>query len=309
MTEPLRFGAFPLGIAGGPDGIAGGPPDDMERVAEAFAELQGGKPPLVPRMYVGWTGDEAAAQQVDELAGLPWDLVLCYRDRGGDVDGFAGFVADVVRRHGDTLDSVQVTGEPNMTGLPDAADGAFPGVVRAMVLGVRAGAAVKRAEGRSAAIGIAVVPDAFGRPDFWEEVAEAGGQSFADDLDYAGLDIYPDVFGGRVPLAEVPAVVESVVVPFRETLTRLGVASATPIRICENGWPTGPERPEEEQADVLEAVIRTVHRLGVRQWQLFTLRDADSSGPTPFHHFGVLRDDYSRKPAFYRLRDLVAELG
>ncbi len=34
-----------------------------------------------------------------------------------------------------------------------------------------------------------------------------------------------------------------------------------------------------------------------------------TSEDTLFHHFGVLRDDYSAKPAFGVLRDLIAELG
>ena len=43
-------------------------------------------------------------------------------------------------------------------------------------------------------------------------------------------------------------------------------------------------------------------------WQLFTLRDADSSKDDMFYRFGVLRDDYFPKPAFEVLRDLFAEL-
>ena len=86
-----------------------------------------------------------------------------------------------------------------------------------------------------------------------------------------------------------------------------------PIRICENGWPTGPGRPEQTQADVLETILRTVHalraELNVTHWELFTLRDADSSRDGLFYNFGVLRDDYSPKPAFARLRALIAELG
>jgi hypothetical protein len=48
--------------------------------------------------------------------------------------------------------------------------------------------------------------------------------------------------------------------------------------------------------------------LNVTHWELFTLRDADSSRDSLFHQFGVLRDDYSPKPAFERLRGLFREL-
>jgi hypothetical protein len=63
---------------------------------------------------------------------------------------------------------------------------------------------------------------------------------------------------------------------------------------------------------VLEAVLRAVaarrRELNVTHWELFTLRDADSSRDDMFHQFGVLRDDYEPKPAFERLRCLFAEL-
>ncbi|MDN5797537.1 MAG: hypothetical protein L0H79_17560, partial [Intrasporangium sp.] len=57
---------------------------------------------------------------------------------------------------------------------------------------------------------------------------------------------------------------------------------------------------------------RSVHRhrreLNLTHWELFTLRDADSSRDDPFHRFGVLRDDYTPKPAFDRLRRTITEL-
>jgi hypothetical protein len=132
--------------------------------------LQGDGPPLLARMYVSWTGAASTASalaQVQELAGIPWDLVLCYRDPAGDVEGWAGFAADVVRGHGHQLAAIQVTGEANLTGIPE---------------------------------------------------------------------------------------------------------------------------------------------LNVTHWELFTLRDADSTRDSLFHQFGVLRDDYSPKPAFERLRGLFREL-
>ncbi|MGB8505565.1 hypothetical protein [Mycobacterium sp.] len=42
----------------------------------------------------------------------------------------------------------------------------------------------------------------------------------------------------------------------------------------------------------------------VTHWELFALRDPDSTKHDLFHNFGVLRDDYSEKPAFDRLRRL-----
>ncbi len=320
MTSPLVFGVFPLGMAGGPDGVAVGPPDDFEAIGRALGELRGDGRPLLPRMYVVWSGPESTATvsaQVAQLTGIgvPLDLVLCYRDPGGEVSAWAAFVAQVVDRHGRELAAVQVTGEANLTWVPGAADGAFPGARDALVQGVLAGAAAKREAGATAAIGFAVVPDIDpAASGFWDGVRDSGGQQFAAAVDYAGIDIYPDVFGPRISPDELPAAVEWLLRTFRERdLATAGIAPSVPIRICENGWPTGPDRPEGQQAIVLERIVRTVHALradlNITHWELFTLRDADSSRNDLFHRFGVLRDDYSPKPAFHILRRLISELG
>src|ERR1700723_287328 len=148
---------FPLGLAGSPDGVAVGPPDDVDQIVRAVQYLQGDGPPLLARMYVSWTGaasTSSALAQVQELAGIPWDLVLSYRDPAGDVAGWAGFAAEVVRGFGQQLAAVQVTGEANLTGVPHAADGAFPRADEALARGVLAAAAAKRESGATAAGGV-----------------------------------------------------------------------------------------------------------------------------------------------------------
>lgn len=320
MTVPLEFGVFPLGIAGAPGRVATGRRDDREAIASALGELAGGGPPLMPRMYVNWLGRWwnrvalAQVKRVAEAAGPAHDLVLCYRDSSGNVEAWARFVARVIRDYGRQLAAVQVTGEANLTAIPDAADGAFPRAAEALVRGVLSAAQAKRAAGATAAIGFAAAVEA--TPDgngFWSAVRDLGGTDFADAVDYAGIDMYPDVFGPRIELGRLPAVVTWILRTFREqTLQVAGIPASTPVRICENGWPTGPGRPESTQALVLESTLRTVHdlraELNVTHWELFTLRDAHSSKDSLFHRFGVLRDDYSAKPAFGVLRELIAEL-
>jgi hypothetical protein len=320
MSDPLVFGVFPLGLAGSPDGVASGPPDDVDQIERAVSRLQGDGPPLLARMYVSWTGPSSTASvlaQVHELVAAPpgWDLVLCYRDPGGDLGAWEDFVASVVSGYGRQLAAIQVTGEANLTGIPAAADGAFPRAAEALVRGVLAAAGAKRRTSATAAIGFAVSPEI--NPSgsaFWPAVAELGGPPFAAAVDYAGLDMYPDVFGPRLALGQLDGAVDWLLRSFRQqALPIAGIGPATPIRICENGWPTGPGRSPGQQADVLETVLRGVHarreELNVTHWELFTLRDADSSNDDMFHQFGVLRDDYSPKPAFDRLCALFAELG
>jgi len=259
---------FPRGLAGAPGRVARGRRDNPAAIAQALAELSGDGPPLLPRGYVNWTGGWlsktalAQVRRIAEAGGPPPDLVLCYRDKSGDVAAWERFVTRVVSDYGRRLAAVQAA------------------------------------------------PDPVG---FWSLVRDLGGADFAAALDYAGIDVYVDVFGPRIGVERVADVVGWVLRTFREqTLPIAGIPAATPIRICENGWPTGPDRPEATQARVLEATLRAVHdlraELNVTHWELFTLRDANSSKDDMFYRFGVLRDDYSAKPAFGMLRDLIAEL-
>lgn len=220
----------------------------------------------------------------------------------------------VVTKHGGQLAALQVTGEANLAGIPAAADGAFPRAGEALVRGVLAAGAAKRHSGASAAVGFAVAPEidpAAG--SFWPLITDLGGSDFAASLDYAGIDMYPDVFGPRLDLDKLDGAVDWLLRSFREqALPLAGIGPSTPIRICENGWPTGPDRSEKRQADVLETVLRAVDarraELHVTHWELFALRDADSSQDDLLHRFGILHDDYSPKAAFERLRQTFAEL-
>ncbi|HEY7262236.1 MAG TPA: hypothetical protein VH589_12205 [Trebonia sp.] len=320
MTPPLEFGVFPRGLAGAPGWVARGRRDDPAAIARALADLRGDGPPLLPRGYVNWSGrwlNKAALAQVRRIAqtpGPPSDLALCYRDKSGDVTAWTRFVTRVVSDYGHRLAAVQVTGEANLTGIPGGVDGAFPRAAEALVRGVLSAAEAKRVTGATAAIGFAAAVEAAPDPaGFWAGVRDLGGAEFAAALDYAGIDVYIDVFGPRVGVDKVAEAVAWVLRTFRErTLPIAGVPASTPIRICENGWPTGPDRSEATQARVLEATLRAVHELraelNVTHWELFTLRDANSSKDDMFYRFGVLRDDYSAKPAFGMLRDLMAEL-
>jgi hypothetical protein len=320
VSGGLRFGVFPLGLAGGPRGLASGPPDDFVKIAEAVQGLRGDGPPVLVRMYVVWSGRGSTGRalanvaRLAESAGVDWDVVLAYRDPAGDVPAWTDFVASVVERFGKRLEAIQVTAEANLTTVPGAADGAFPNATLAFVEGLISAADAKRRSGASAAVGFAASPeiDPGGAP-FWREVAALGADRLARAIDYAGLDMYPDVFGGRVELGRLERAVDWLLRSFREqALPLAGVGANVPIRVCENGWPTGRGRSEARQADVLEVVLRAVHaragELGVTHWELFALRDADSSKDDLFHNFGVLRDDYTPKPAYGRLIELFAEL-
>jgi hypothetical protein len=95
----------------------------------------------------------------------------------------------------------------------------------------------------------------------------------------------------------------------REILAPAGLGHL-PIRITEHGWPTGDDRSPARQADVLRDVIETVvsahEELDITAYELFSLRDADSSGSGLYHQFGIMTDTYGPKPAFETFRELIA---
>jgi len=71
---------------------------------------------------------------------------------------------------------------------------------------------------------------------------------------------------------------------------------------------TIPELP----APVLPPVRRgdeTRERLNIARYTMFDLRDADSSKADLMYQFGLMRDDYTPKPAFEAYRGLIDELG
>jgi hypothetical protein len=83
--------------------------------------------------------------------------------------------------------------------------------------------------------------------------------------------------------------------------------------VTENGYPTGSGRSYETQRAALEEMIRAVHdargTYNVTDHRWFNLRDADSDSPNFQQQYGLLRDDYTPKPAFEAYGALVEELA
>ena len=128
-----------------------------------------------------------------------------------------------------------------------------------------------------------------------------------------GFDFFPDVFR-RIPPEELQRAVEGVVRGFREvSLAAGGIPASVPIRVTENGWATAPSRPLERQCEVIETVVRSIHQLraalNITHYEFFALRDAKEGNPEELCQFGLLRTDYTAKPAFETYRRLIAELS
>ena len=329
--EPLRFGIYPGGPAGSVNPKA---PPRAENPANRLGALRSlaGSNPFVVRLYSGWTGD-ATADDVsgwldDEIAGytqagLQVELVVRYKPvaaSGSSPAAFARHVRGLVRRYASDrrFVSLQVTNEANIPGAPDAADGAFAGAAAAVVEGVIAAKAQARQDGRGQlGVGFSWAYDE--RPqassEFWATLGRLGGRQFAAAVDWVGLDSYPGTWSPQIALSsQLPAQAASAV---KESVRALrdcympiaGLGAGTTVQIAENGFPTGPGRSEQLQAQVLGAMVRGVREIsatyGVSDFRWFDLRDSSTRDPSIESQYGITRDDYSPKPAFATYRDLI----
>ncbi|NUR30786.1 MAG: hypothetical protein HOV83_33870 [Catenulispora sp.] len=314
----FTFGIYPGGaLGGGEEMFEPVRPDNPQSIRHVLDDLHGDTPGFLVRAYLPYrpppgSGERPTPAQPELLLGngRKLELVLGYRDPDGDVDGYLAFVRDAVSTYGDRIALLQICEEPNAD-LPFL-DGRTPDVRRALVHGVVTAAEHAAALGLDLAVGFNAVPALGSDLSFWQDlaaIAAAEAPGFHQALGYVGLDFFPDVFH-PIPLEDLAARVRALLTDFRERiLPAAGIGPDLPFRITENGWPTGPgpDRGEERQAEVLRAILDTVTglsaQLAISGYSHFGLRDADTAGSTLFHHFGLLHDDYTPKPAFAVYRD------
>ena len=250
------------------------------------------------------------------------EVVLRYRPdpslREGDaVAAYVRFVRDAVRHLAGSRNvvGVQITNEANVPGQPDASDGAYAGVERALVHGARAAKReTRRARRTDIEVGFNVAAHA--STSFWRRLRTEGGPSFGRAVDWVGVDLYPQTWtstGKRGPKAAAAAMRAELRRLRRVALPIAGIPRRAKLHVTENGFPTGPSRDEAEQAELLTAAIEAVaavrRKYGVSDYRWFGLRDANSSAASFEAQYGVLRDDYTPKAGFRALRDLIARLG
>ena len=325
----LRVGITP-GVQTGQLGSGPAPPrtpEDPVRHLAALDKLRPDGAPFVLRLHrFFWSDGEEGVRRFLALAdrytreGFLVELQLRYHpnaEQEGDIDAWTAHVRDVVRRFGANprVVAIQVTNEVNLTFSPDSSDGSYEGARDALVKGVIAAQDEKRKRGFSQLeIGFnwAYRTDPASEQSFWNGVRDRGGKAFVDAVDWVGLDAYPGTF---FPPAEAPGEERDGMVnamsSFRCYLKTPGIPDSVPIHIEENGWPTSPSRPEEQQAVVAETLFRAVDDFrgtyNVSDYRWFNLRDGDSTSPNYQVRYGLLRDDYSEKPAFAVVRRLFGE--
>ncbi|AUY51954.1 hypothetical protein [Streptomyces sp. CB01881] len=309
----FTFGIYPGGLIGDETGlIEPVHPDDPALITAALRELQGVAPAFLVRAYRQHPEGRATPAEPERYAveGRRLDLVLQFREPDGRLDGWLDFVRHTVRTEGHRIALLQICEEPNVA-LP-VLDGSVPNVRQALVQGVIAAKEEALACGRDLRVGFNAALNLDPADTFWTELGALADERFHRALDYVGLDFFPDVFR-PLPPERLAELVAAVLTDFRHgSVAKAGIGPSVPLRICEHGWPTGPDRTERRQAEVVAEVVRTVaglaSELAIEGYAFFSLRDADSAGAGAFDRFGLLRDDYTRKPAFDVYRRLVAEL-
>jgi len=156
-------------------------------------------------------------------------------------------------------------------------------------------------------------PEASG--EFWATLGRLGGRSFAEAVDWVGLDSYPGTWAPQIAISSLlpglaAGAVKESVRALRDCFMPLaGLGAATAVHIAENGFPTGPRRSEALQSQVLEAMVSSVDAIratyGITDYRWFDLRDSSSADPSLESQYGITRDDYSPKPAFETYRQLI----
>ncbi len=331
-TQNFVFGIYPGSAVGEEPGLVKGKPDKSKEITDALKTLQGEKSSFLVRSYLHYIGngktDNHTPVNPEQYAtdGRKLDLVLCFQTDEEDLTGWKNIIKEMIMEYGPYLGSLQITEEANVQA--PYLDGNFKNVRQALVKGiVEAKKEIKR-QNIDVEVGFNSTPIFDPADTFWKEISELADKSFYDSLDYVGLDFFPDVFM-PIDFSNLENAVKFVIKNFRDDLAAADIPLGVPIRITENGWSTGPDRPYGKQAKTIENVIRTIYslkdELNITHYELFQLRDADSSefdgdidnnseyddAATLLrqHHFGILKDDYTPKPAFETYRKLIEELG
>ncbi len=315
-VPPLTFGVYPGGYAGG--GTKDYVPNDPLRIQRSLDTLQGRAHNFLVRGYAHYhdaptDGDIDAPEDATQYLrhGRRLDLVLVYEAEDANLAGWETYVRTMVRRYGRSIDTLAITLEVNTANDPVAR--------QALVRGVEVAKLAARLDG-DPKIQVGFNAINFGVPfdlGFWRALKTDGGPLFSGALDYVGIDLYAGVFSPVAPDGQPgdrrDVVTQSLRMSRNCSLPTAGLERDVALRITENGWPTGPDRSEDQQAATLRTTLQTIEdlrtELGIASYEAFALRDSRSSSPDIFNQFGIMRDDYSPKPAFDVYRTTIAEFG
>jgi hypothetical protein len=196
----------------------------------------------------------------------------------------------------------QITNEANVFFSPDS-DGAAKDPVGALVEGVKASASVKTT-GQTIGFNWFYSLGPLHDRQFWTAMGRKGGAAFRSAVDWVGIDIYEGTYIPPLVSLSHERAFRTALRYLRERLVPLaGLRTSLPIHVQETGWPTlGSLRTEAEQAAALRGYIKAARDQHVALLMWFQLADAQS---LLGDGWGLVRADYSRKPAFSVMKAAV----
>jgi hypothetical protein len=329
-AHPLRFGTTPL-VAGNVGATQGEPvPFDPDRDLAGVVGLRPDGRELVMRLNrMFWADGEEGVRRYAEIvdryaaAGFPSELQVRYHPpegAEGDMEGWEAYVRMAARILGErpSLTALSITNEANMDISGNTSDGGYEGVREAIVVGTLAARDELDRMGRTdVQLGFSFAWRWLPNSDrgFWQELGERATPEFLAATDYVGLQIYPGLVWPPAPLPNRSAgrEVNEALTLLRHCYLPMAGLEAVDLWVTENGYATNLGRDEATQDASLRSTIEEVHRLsgtlGVTDYRWFNLRDNRSDGPDLFDAVGLMRDDYSEKPAYGTFRELLAVYG
>ena len=334
MPKPgpgLRFGITP-GVQTGQ--LTGGPvpprtPEVPAKQLAAVGRLRAAGAPFVLRLHrLFWSDGEAGIRHFLTLArrytrhGYLVELQLRYHPNArqeGDIRAWSRYVREVVDRFGPNrrVIAVQVTNEVNFGLSSDSSDSSWRGSKDALIHGVEAAKAeARKRRFRQLRIGFnwAYRGPPQQEDSFWNYLRDHGGKRFVRSLDWIGVDAYPGTF---FPPVDTPGgergALANAFSALRCYAATPGIPSTVPIHVEENGWPTGPGRSYQSQAQAMDTMVHAVNdfrgTFHISDYRWFNLRDGDSTSASFQTQYGLMTDQYKPKPAFTLYRKLVCRLA
>jgi hypothetical protein len=324
---PIEFGIGPR-LAGEVGASQTGPvvPVNQRKRDPALLALRGDRS-MTLRLNRLFESDGAAGiaefrRMAHHYGSLGFDVLVQVRyhpppAEDGRIGAWLRYLRRVVRALGPNphVLGLQITNEVNIAFSPNTSDGAFRRAIEALARGVPAAKREARRRGfDQLTVGFNYAwrygdADA----DFWRAVGAAGGRRLRRTTDWVGIDAYPGTFVPASVVHPGDALLEAIAQVRECYMPLAGFGPRTPIAVDELGYPTGPGRSAAAQKTALAAFVRTLNRYrgtyAIESVNWFGLRDNDSNVPNLQSHFGLLRSNYSRKPAFAVYRRLVHRLG
>jgi hypothetical protein len=324
----IRFGVTPL--LAGTSGAVQEPavPEDQSQIDLALRALDPPGRRLVMRINRVFESDGQAGiaraialEQHYSQLGFGVESQVRYHPAGnenGDMTAWLQYVRQATAglAQNPALVALTITNEVNFPTSPNTSDGAYKNALDALVLGIVAAHQELIAIGRAdVSLGFSYAYRYLPSSDdqFWSGIAQRATPAFRRALDYIGVQLYP---GLVYPPVLAPgqsagdATLEALALVRGCYMPLAGLAHRVQLWITENGYATNLGHNESEQAQNLQSTVDDLYRysgtFGVTDYRYFNLRDNVPNGADLFDDVGLLRTDYSQKPAFSTYRGVIA---